>query len=428
MNVIEIKLKGLDEVVYYDCCDNGLPIYVWVNKKVNTFKGTITFLVGGEDVSFSIRKKKYTIPFGTAHFLEHILCKNDQGKSLLEDFQKLGSYSNASTYPYRTTFEFVGTEHFFQNMELLLNSVQEKEFVDEYIEAERGPIIEEARMRSDEPARVILQAVNDMVYKNYPNHVSGLGTMEDINRITKSDLELLYHSFYHPKNSFVTVTGNVDPLEVITFIKNNQKEKTFAKYQKPILQKYREPKKVVQRYLEVPTNLEVPKVLITVKIPMSLYPDYDKLQVLDAIGVILSSNFGITSLLREDLITRKVVLSLSSYISWYRDYFVLQVESKTKYPDEVIPILKQKLEHLDFISEDIERKRKAAIANLVLGYEDPENVNDMINYCICKYQKIIDNEKEMLENFQISEIKDILSRISMKEMAVLVAYPKKDEN
>ena len=31
----EIGLKGIDEKIYYDICDNGLPIYMLVNEKVN---------------------------------------------------------------------------------------------------------------------------------------------------------------------------------------------------------------------------------------------------------------------------------------------------------------------------------------------------------------------------------------------------------
>ena len=33
----EIEIKGLDEKIYYEVCDNGLPVYMWVNEKVNSF-------------------------------------------------------------------------------------------------------------------------------------------------------------------------------------------------------------------------------------------------------------------------------------------------------------------------------------------------------------------------------------------------------
>ena len=46
----EIVLKGLDEKIYCDECENGLGIYVWVNPKINTVKGSLTYIVGSEDV------------------------------------------------------------------------------------------------------------------------------------------------------------------------------------------------------------------------------------------------------------------------------------------------------------------------------------------------------------------------------------------
>lgn len=420
----EIKLKGLDEIIYYDQCDNGLDIYIWVNKKVNTFKGTITFLVGSEDVAFTLKKKKYTVPFGTAHYLEHILCKNEKGETVLSAFQNLGSYANASTYGYKTVYEFVGTEKLKENIELLLDITQNKEFALEYFQNERGPILEEARMYKDVPNRVIGVEINKCLFHKYPNRVSGTGSLEDIENIKLDDLQLLYNSFYHPKNSFVTVTGNVDPIEVIHTIKKNQKAKKFSDYTKPLLSKYREPKKIGVTYKELFLNIEVPKVFLCKKIPKSLFLDFDIVTVLDALQVVLSSNFGVTSLFRDELISKKLVLNLRAVAYLVKDFYIIQVESKTKYPGEVIKILQDKLESLDITDADIIRKKKAEIANLVLGYEDPENVNDDISYQISKFGKIYDNEKQLLEELSFQKIEEIFSRISTKELSVIVAFPK----
>ena len=56
-----------------------------------------------------------------------------------------------------------------------------------------------------------------------------------------------------------------------------------------------------------------------------------------------------------------------------------------------------KSRHLDLEEKDIFRKIKSTIANLVLSYEDPEYVNDVLNYMLVTYGKIITNEKELLE-------------------------------
>ena len=37
----KITLKNLDEVIYYDVTENGMPIYMWVNDKVKNFYMTL---------------------------------------------------------------------------------------------------------------------------------------------------------------------------------------------------------------------------------------------------------------------------------------------------------------------------------------------------------------------------------------------------
>ena len=41
--------------------------------------------------------------------------------------------------------------------------------------------------------------------------------------ITKEDLETCYHTFYHPSNMFIVITGNFDSEEIMNVIKENQK-------------------------------------------------------------------------------------------------------------------------------------------------------------------------------------------------------------
>lgn len=424
----EIVLKGIDEKVFFDQCDNGLKVYVWVNKKVNTFKGSLVFLGGAENTEFTVNKKKYSVPSGTAHYLEHIMCKNDDGSSLLGNFNKLNSYSNAATFADKTVYEFVGTTNILENLELLLDSIQTKNFVLEYFEAERGPILEEARMRKDDAASLAYYGINSCLFFHYPNRISGLGTLSDIEKISLQDLKLFYHTFYHPLNSFLVVTGNVDPLEVIHFVKENQKKKKFCEWNKPRFPRYFEPQKIVCEHKEIFANVEVPKVYVSVKVPINALPKKNIVTLLSIFQLILISNFGSTSLFREDLFEKKLALTLNTSVEWERKYLVLKVWAKTKYPLEVLDILKEKMKNLEVLEKDILRKIKSEIANLVLGYEDPEYVNDTLTYMLVTYGKIITNEKEILENITAKDIEEVLCKTSMNEMNTFVVSPlKKDD-
>lgn len=424
----EIKLKGLDETIYYEKLTNGLRVYIWKTTTKKTFKGTLTYNVGSEDVSFKVGTKNYQVPYGTAHFLEHILCKKDDGTSLLTDFNRLGCYSNAATYGYKTVYEFMGSDNFYEALELLLNNIEKKNFVLEHFLSEKGPIKEEARRGLDSAPRLISEEINKELFSTYPNRMPGVGTLDDIENIKLSDLELLYKSFYHPENCFLILTGNIDPEKTIEFVKNHESCITFAKYKNPKKTNYKEPKKVVKKDSVIKINVETPKVYVSLKTPLTPLKNYDIMEMLDAINIVLNVNFGATSLLREDLINKKLVTTIGAYAYIERDYLIIQVVSKTKYPSKVLPILKDKLLNLEIVASDIIRKKNSEIANLVLGYEDVESVNDYLSYSLSKFNKIWDNEKEIIENMTTEKIKEIISKVSFEEISTLIVEPKKTED
>ena len=150
--------------------------------------------------------------------------------------------------------------------------------------------------------------------------------------------------------------------------------------------------------------------------------------LLDILGLVLVSNFGSTSYFREELIAKKMVVSLQTSVEWERKYIILKVMAKTKYPKEVVTVLEEKMRHLEILEDDIFRKIKSEIANLVLSYEDPEYVNDLLAYVLVKYGKIVSNEKEILESITLEDIQKVMNSISFDEMSTFVIYPlKKDD-
>ena len=424
----KILIKGIGEAVYYDECDNGLKIYVWENHRVNSFMGSLTVLVGSEDVEYEINHQKKKVPYGTAHYLEHILCKNNDGTSLLKDFRKIGSYSNASTYGYRTSFEFIGTNNIKENIDLLLDSLYNKRFYNKPFEDERGPILEEARMYLDNPNRVLNLKVNESLFHSYPNRTSGVGTIDDINNISVKDVKKLYKDFYHPENSFIVITGNVNAEEVIKFIKDNQKNKVFDVYKKPHNKDYNEPDEIVSTYMSVKTNVELPEIILSLKIPKKKFADLQVYEVYCILGATLSSNFGATSKFRDELVNKKLMTSLFSQYYIERDYWLIQLICKTKYPEEMIKILTNKLNNLEFDEADINRKKKSKIANVIMSYEDIENVNNYLSYSISKLGYFCVNEKEILDNLNIAKIKSVFSMIDFNNTSTVLALPKKGKH
>ncbi len=424
-----INLIGLDEKIYYDKCLNGLQIYVWVNEKINTFKGALVFKGGAENTEFYLDGKKRSVPNGTAHFLEHIMCKNNDGSSLLGKFNELNSYSNAATYPDKTIYEFVGTSNLYQNISLLLKSTENKRFIKKYFEAERGPILEEARMRKDDANRVFYYTLNNSLFHNYPNRITGLGTLKDIKSIKIEDLKLFYQAFYHPKNSILIITGNVDPIKVIDYVKKIQNKLPITNYNKPKLKRFTEPNEVVLKFKEIKANIEVPKITVAVKISCKSLPKKNIITILNIFQLVLLSNFGSTSLLKEELLEKKLIINIGVSAELEREFIILKVSAKTKKPLEVKKIFEEKIQNLEIKEQDIFRKIKSEIANLVLSFEDPDYVNDYLAYMLVKYHKIIKNEKTILENITLKDVEEVMNLTKPLNYTTLIMYPlKKSDN
>ena len=68
----KIPLKGLNEIVYYDECENGLPILLWPHEKAQGYYLTLSVKYGSLHTEFRKGNKNYQVPNGVAHFLEHL--------------------------------------------------------------------------------------------------------------------------------------------------------------------------------------------------------------------------------------------------------------------------------------------------------------------------------------------------------------------
>ena len=206
-----------------------------------------------------------------------------------------------------------------------------------------------------------------------------------------------------------------------------KEKKVFLPFVKPVLPKYHEPKEIVSSYDEARVNVEVPNVYISVKVPLKDLPKKNIVTLISIMQVVLASNFGDTSIFKEELLQKKLAVSVGYNVEWERQYLILSAISKTKEPDKVIPLLKEKMKHLDLEEKDIFRKIKSTIANLVLSYEDPEYVNDVLNYMLVTYGKIITNEKELLEKMTMEDILEVMKSVNFEQMNTFVLYPLKKE-
>lgn len=425
----EIILEGLNEKIYYYKTSQGLPIYMWVNEKVTSAYMTLSVKYGSIHTKFKVGKKTYEVPNGIAHFLEHVKFNLDENTTAHDEFYKIGGDSNAFTTFNYTSYLVFATENKKENLNLLLDFVYNPYFTKKLVNKEKGIIVEEANMGSDDAYQVsFFKSLENVLQKSkYRNSITG--TPEDVNSISLEDIELIYNTFYHPNNMFLCITGNFNPYELSSLVEENLSKKEFVEYTNPIIVNEKEPKNVTEEYKEEFLNFTYPRINYQIKIPVDKLKSNGesnlKLKVL--INLLLNINFGATSEFKEELMEKELITGMYYQTDIYDDYFIISIKATTNFKEEVIKRIEEKLRDLSINEMDLTRKKNATLATLILDYEDVEVVNMKIQDDILNNNGIVTNYKEMLESINEDDLENIIDRLNLDNTSITVFMPKENQ-
>lgn len=250
MKIIEsLRIK---EKAYVETLENGLKIIII--PKNNTNKKYIIWGThfGSIDNHFIMPKtgEEVYIPDGVAHFLEHKMFEQENGKNSLDVLMALGLDANAYTTNDHTAYLFECTDNFYQGLDELMNYLQNPYFTDENVEKEKGIIGQEIKMYEDDPGWQLYMNALDCMYKNNPIKIDIAGTIESISKITPDVLYKCYNTFYNPANMTMVVCGDFEPEKILDEIKKrlikkeNQGEikRIYPQKEKEINMPYKESK------------------------------------------------------------------------------------------------------------------------------------------------------------------------------------------
>ena len=423
----EIVLEGLEEKIYEYTTKNGLKVYMWVNEKVNGCFASLSVKYGSIHTKFKVGKKVYTVPNGLAHFLEHIKFNMKEDVTAHDEFIKIGGDSNAFTTFKYTSYIVFATQNKIENLNLLLDFVYNPYFTKKMISKEKGIIVEESNMSNDDPySKIFYDNLKNVLQKsNYRNLITG--EVEDIKEISLDDVEIVYDTFYHPKNMFLTITGNFNPYEMAKTVEDNLAKKEFREFQEVDIISESEPKKVTKDYMEENVGITYPRVKYSLKIPINKFKNVETIDLKLLCDLILNINFGSTSEFRSDLILKGLVTSMGYSLDIYEEYLVITITANTNYQDEVIKLIREKFDNLEVDEKDIVRKRNAAIATLILDYEDIEQVNMKIQDDIINEGEIITDLKIRVASINQEKLKSVINYINNDNVAISVFKPKENQ-
>ncbi len=204
----------IGETVCSEKLENGLQVHVVEKPEFAECYAFFATNYGGMDTRFALDGNWQDTPAGIAHYLEHKLFDTEEGNAL-QDLACNGASPNAYTSNDITAYHFSCTEHFVENLKILLSFVSVPYFTDESVEKEQGIIGQEIGMIEDNPGWQLYKRLLQGMYQENPIRTSIAGTVESISHITAETLYHCHKAFYTASNMVLTVVGNVKAQEVM---------------------------------------------------------------------------------------------------------------------------------------------------------------------------------------------------------------------
>ena len=422
----KIPYNKLDLDLYEETLDNGLRIYVIPMPNVNNFYVTLSTNYGSIEREFIPRgeKEMICVPDGIAHFLEHKMFEQKDGKDPFAFFGERGADANANTTNFKTTYLFSGSKYLSDDLNYLLDYVYSPYFTDENVEKEKGIIDQEMKMYEDDPYSSLIE---NMVYNTFINHpikIKVIGSHDSIYSITKEDLYTCYNTFYHPSNMFLVASGNVKPKEIISIVKKNMAKKKFDKKEEIVLKKYDEPNEVAKKTDSIKMDVNIPKVGIGFKINIKNIK-LPKIKIYNYISLFMDLKVDGTSILNEEL-KNDGIINEGLYVTYTNvdDYVCPYILAETKNTKKLLDRIKESISDIKVSKKDFERKVKAMTSSLITTTDSIYSMNNKAMNNIIRYGEVITNLYDVINSFNYEEFKKVIKSLDFSNYLTYVIKSK----
>lgn len=430
MKVKKIPLSKLDINVYYEKLNNGLEVFIVPKNNVNNIYATYSTKYGSNQNDFVPigKNKMITVPLGIAHFLEHQLFTQEDGTDVMSFYSERGADVNANTNKLKTTYLFAGPGFFEENLEFLLDYVEKPYFTEKSVEKEKGIIEQEIKMYQDKPYTRLYEGITYNAFHNHPIKYPIIGTIESINKITKDDLYTCYNTFYHPSNMFLVITGNVNPDKTVEIIKAHEGKRKLEQVKPIKLKTYDEPDTVCKKSEEINLNVTIPKACIAFKLNIEKIKNVPKDEISTYLQILFSLKLGTTSEFCENLKEEQLITSfIDTSIIETDKHALVYAAAESKNPKEFIKMVRRELSNLSISEEELERKKRAYISEIIYASDKIVRINYKIMDDIVKYNRLVNNDIEIIENYNIAEMEEIIKSINLENYTTYIVSPLKKE-
>ena len=386
---------------------------------------------------------------GISHFLEHLMFKGTHSHKVGE-FDKIleskGAIVNAATWK-DYTFYYVtlpkgeNNKYFDIALDLHADMMMDPVFPAEELGApfdindstvtdkrERHVVIEEIRMRKDQPWTKVYNQCNKNMYSNHPYKRDVIGTPEIISQITRENIDAYYRKFYTPQNVTTIVVGDFDHddvlnkiIEKFTFPNRIESAPRKNEIDTPVSQ---------TKYIESKSNVQTGYMMFGWLGPKAC--ELKDSICLDLISIIFGD--GTSSRLQQNLIEKmseQIFNMVGTEHYQFKDgnNFFIQANFKPEAKEIALEFVKKELFGLldnKITHEELLKSKKRIKSRFANEAETVSEIGENIGYyeTVCGSLKLIEEYLIDLESITIDDLeKTIKKYLSIENAVISVLMP-----
>lgn len=391
---------------------------------------------------------------GISHFLEHLMFKGTSKHKAGEfdrTLESRGAIVNAATWK-DYTFYYVtipkgsDNRNFKDTLELhadmMLDPIIPPNEIGEPFDLnnpqiknkrERHVVIEEIRMRKDQPWTKVYNILNKNLYTQHPYKRDVIGNEQIISTISRETILDYYKTHYTPNNITTIIVGDLNPDEVIPEV---CKEFDFKGRKNAVQTQHKidEPTnetKITEDYSKINTGF----LMIGYLGPKAT--DIKSATILEMICLILGQ--GQSSRLYQELIEKAQepifnIVSTDYYHFKDGGNIFIDANFKPELKDKAIELIKQQINKIceNGITEaELKKAKKKLKAGFADNSETVSDIAETIGFymTVCDDLKYVEEYKNVIDGITIDDIKATANKyLDIKHAVISVLMPESYKN
>lgn len=367
---------------------------------------------------------------GISHFLEHLMFKGTH-KHKAGEFDHIleakGAIVNAATWK-DYTFYYVtlpkgeNNENFYTAIDLHADmmidpvvpdyemgapfDVNDKTVTDK---RERHVVIEEIRMRKDQPWTKVYNATNNAMYSNHPYKRDVIGTPEIISQVKQEEIMDYYRTFYSPKNVTTIVVGDFDSEDILPRL---VKAFDWGERPEPPVRNI-QPDKPVEHQVYIENKAHINSSFLMFGFLGAMAKDLKNVILLEMLAIILGE--GTSSRLYVNLVENmdeQIFNMIDSECYSFRDgcNFFVQANFNPQYKDRAVELVKGEIEKLKsgITERELNKAKKKLKSRFACEVETVSDIGETIGYymTVCDDLALAEDYLPLCDEISCKDLED----------------------